>query len=76
MSEPIDPKIAALLAELAQVKAERDLYLKMLYARTREPVLLTEEELADAATTGSSFEEIFAEIERRWARKDSAPPGV
>jgi hypothetical protein len=61
---PIDPQLAEVLAELAEVKAERDRFLKAVYARTREPVLITQDELADAAVTGSSFEEILAAIER------------
>jgi hypothetical protein len=70
MSEPLEARLAEVLAELEQVKAERDMYLKSLYAYTRDQLVpFTEEDLADIKANGVSFEEIIAELEERMERR-------
>ncbi len=57
-----------LRAEIAQLRAERDQYLKSLYALTRKEVTFTEGELLAAETIGLAPDEIFREIEHALAR--------
>ncbi len=52
-----------LRAELAKVRAERDTYLKSLYALTRKPVSFTAEELRDMTKNRGKLDDVIKELQ-------------
>jgi len=58
MSEPIDPR-------LAEVMAERDMYRKALQdlLAKYEPFNVTDEEIEEVRKNGVTFEQVMAEVE-------------
>jgi hypothetical protein len=49
--------------ELADLRAERDGYLKSLYALTRQDFSFTQQELVDLESNGRTMEQVIAELE-------------
>jgi hypothetical protein len=53
---------------IRELEAERDLYLKALYALTRKEVTITAEEIADLDQNGIPLSDIIAELKEDQAR--------
>jgi hypothetical protein len=47
----------------AEIKAQRDMYLKAFYALTRIPFTLTEEERREMEESGRTLEQVIKELE-------------
>lgn len=58
----------SLKRRIAELEAERDTYLKTLYALMRQEIVFDEEELRHLKQHGIPLEEIIMELERRDAK--------
>ncbi|MBL8793693.1 MAG: hypothetical protein JNM56_07305 [Planctomycetia bacterium] len=65
MREEESAAFESLKRRIAELEAERDTYLKALYALMRQDIVFDEEELQDLKQHGIPLEQVIAELEHQ-----------